>query len=98
MESTDAPPVYEVKSQQSYLTQEDAMKLMTKSAQYYKQRPAWTGLSRDLVIKFDGNFSFWSVLKQMWMKDDYLFKECMQGHMERITHDEAMKMIEERKK
>jgi hypothetical protein len=64
---------------------------------YYKQRPAWSGLTRDLVIKFDGNFSYWAVKNQMWIKDTYLFKECLQGHMERITQDEAMKMIEEMK-
>jgi len=97
MESTDTAPVYEVKSQQSFLTKEDAIKLMMKSAQYYKQRPVYSGIKKDIIIKFDGNFSYWSPLDQMWIKDDYLFKECMQGHMERITYDEAMKMIEELK-
>jgi hypothetical protein len=97
MESTETPPIYEVKSQQSFLTKEDLIKLVTKTAQYYIQSSSYSGLSRDLVIKFDGAFSFWSALKQMWIVDDALFNDCMQGHMERITYEKAMKMIEERK-
>ena len=96
-ESTEIP-IQEVKSQQSLLSKEDQMRLLIKNTKYYIKRPIYSGFDDNLVLKFDGNFSFWSPRKQMWIKTDHLFYDCyVQGQCEEITYKDAMTMIDNQK-
>ena len=98
MESTDTPPIYDVKSQQSFLTKEDTIKLITKSARYFIKRPRYSGIPKDILIKIGGGCWFWSNKRQMWVADDRLFQDCfLKGQCDEITHEKAMKMMEEMK-